>query len=108
MFFQDVFWKSAAGKLQSSMRIAYFDAASYDNRIYAYEQDVLYAAGFGMYNTKGWRTYLNLNYRLSRHLRVWAKYGIYYYPGRETIGTGLDQIDGNIKSEVKLQLKWQL
>lgn len=108
MFFQDVFWKSAAGKLQSNMRIAYFDAASYDNRIYAYEQDVLYAAGFGMYNTKGWRTYLNLNYRLSRHLRVWAKYGIYYYPGRETIGTGLDQIDGNIKSEVKLQLKWQL
>lgn len=108
MIYQDVFWKSKAGKFRSNMRIAYFDATSYDNRIYAYEQDVLYASGFGMYNTKGWRTYLNLQYRLSRHFQVWAKYALYYYPGRETIGTGLDQIGGNRKSEVKVQLRWQL
>lgn len=108
MFYQDVFWKSKAGKFRSNMRVAYFDAASYDNRIYAYEQDVLYASGFGMYNTRGWRAYLNLQYRLSRHLQVWAKYALYYYPGRETIGTGLDQIEGNRKSEAKVQLRWQL
>ncbi|WP_313266739.1 helix-hairpin-helix domain-containing protein [Sphingobacterium sp.] len=108
MFYQDVFWKSRVGKFRSNIRIAYFDAASYDNRIYAYEQDILYASGFGMYNTKGWRTYLNLQYRLSRHLEVWVKYALYYYPGREIVGTGLDQIEGNRKSEVKVQLRWQL
>jgi len=108
MCYQDVFWKSTVRKIQLNMRIAYFNAASYDNRIYAYEQDVLYASGFGMYNTKGWRAYLNLQYRLNRHLQVWAKYAVYYYPGRENIGTGLDQIEGNRKSEAKLQLRWQL
>ncbi|MNT62510.1 hypothetical protein D3C72_2002360 [compost metagenome] len=108
MCYQDIFWKSSAGKFQSNIRVAYFDAASYDNRIYAYEQDVLYASGFGMYNTRGWRMYLNLQYRLSRHVQVWAKYAIYYYPERGSIGTGLDQIEGNKKSEVKVQLRWQL
>ena len=108
MLYQDLFWKSSAGKFQSNIRVAYFDAASYDNRIYAYEQDVLYASGFGMYNTRGWRMYFNLQYRLTRHLQVWAKYAVYYYPARESIGTGLDQIEGNRKSEVKMQLRWQL
>ncbi len=108
MLYQDIFWKPKAGKIQLNTRIAYFDAETYENRIYAYENDVLYASGFGMYNTKGWRTYLNIRYRLNNALDIWAKYGIYYYPGLKTIGSGLDMIEGNRKSEIKIQLRWQL
>ena len=108
MFYQDIFWRPAVGKLQMNSRLAYFQTDTYDNRIYAYENDVLYASGFGMYNTKGWRTYLNLRYRINHNLDIWTKYGIYYYPGKVTIGTGLDEINGNRKSEIKIQLRWQL
>lgn len=108
MFYQDVFWKLKTGKIQLNARIAYFQADTYDNRIYAYENDVLYASGFGMYHTKGWRTYMNVRYRISNGLDIWAKYGVYYYPGRTMIGSGLDEINGNRKSEIKIQLRWQL
>lgn len=108
LFYQDVFWKPDAGKIQLNSRIAYFQADTYDNRIYAYENDVLYASGFGMYNMKGWRAYLNLRYRINHNLDIWAKYGVYYYPDKDVIGTGLDEISGNKKSEIKLQLRWQL
>ncbi|WP_286861011.1 MULTISPECIES: ComEA family DNA-binding protein [Sphingobacterium] len=108
MFYQDIFWKPDMGKIQLNSRLAYFQTDTYDNRIYAYENDVFYASGFGMYNMRGWRTYLNLRYRINRHLDIWTKYGIYYYPDNETIGTGLDEIIGNRKSEIKVQLRWQL
>jgi len=108
LFYQDVFWKPDVGKIQLNTRIAYFQADTYDNRIYAYENDVLYASGFGMYNMKGWRAYLNLRYRINHNLDIWTKYGIYYYPDKDTIGAGLDEISGNRKSEIKVQLRWQL
>lgn len=108
MFYQDIFWKPEVGKIQLNSRIAYFQTDTYDNRIYAYENDVLYASGFGMYASSGWRTYLNLRYRINHNLDIWTKYGIYYYPDKETIGTGLDEIKGNRKSEIKIQLRWQL
>jgi hypothetical protein len=108
MFYQDIFWKPEVGKIQLNSRIAYFQTDTYENRIYAYENDVLYASGFGMYASRGWRTYLNLRYRINHNLDIWTKYGIYYYPGKETIGTGLDEIKGNRKSEIKIQLRWQL
>lgn len=108
MFYQDIFWKPDMGKIQLNSRLAYFQTDTYDNRIYAYENDVLYASGFGMYNMRGWRTYLNLRYRINRHLDIWTKYGIYYYPDNERIGTALDEIIGNRKSEIKVQLRWQL
>ncbi|MGE8244105.1 MAG: ComEA family DNA-binding protein [Sphingobacterium sp.] len=108
LFYQDVFWKPDVGKIQLNTRIAYFQTDTYDNRIYAYENDVLYASGFGMYNMKGWRAYLNLRYRINHNLDIWTKYGIYYYPDKDTIGTGLDEISGNRRSEIKVQLRWQL
>lgn len=108
LFYQDVFWKPDIGKIQLNARIAYFRTDTYDNRIYAYENDVLYASGFGMYHTNGWRAYLNLRYKINPNLDIWAKYGVYYYPDKDTIGSGLEEISGNRKSEIKLQLRWQL
>lgn len=108
LFYQDIFWKPDVGKIQLNTRLAYFQTDTYDNRIYAYENDVLYASGFGMYNQKGWRGYLNLRYRISHNLDLWTKFGIYYYLDKEAIGTGLDAIMGNKKSEIKVQLRWQL
>ncbi|MCW8312951.1 helix-hairpin-helix domain-containing protein [Sphingobacterium sp. InxBP1] len=108
LFYQDIFWKPSAGKIQLNSRVAYFQTDSYDNRMYAYENDVLYGSSFGMYTATGWRTYMNVRYRVGNRLDIWAKYGVYFYPGMETIGSGLDEINGGRKSEIKIQLRWQL
>lgn len=106
LVYQDVFWQVRQTKLQLNMRFAYFDT-DYDSRIYAYENDVLYASGFPMYSEKGMRSYLNVRYKLSRNVDLWARYGLSYYPDRAELGSGLDKIQGSKKSELKLQLRWQ-
>lgn len=106
LYYQDVFWKGLR-KLDLNMRLAYFDTDDYDSRIYAYENDVLYASSFPVYYDKGFRTYLNIRWRLTRQLDMWSRYALSYFSKRETIGSGLDEIKGKIRSELKLQLRWE-
>lgn len=107
LIYQDVDYSPMFSKITGNLRVAYFNTPSYNSRIYAYEDDVLYSFAFGMYNGKGFRTYLNLKYNLAKKLNVWARYALFYYEGVETVGTYLDEIQGNKKSELKLQLRYQ-
>jgi len=93
--------------MTTNLRIAYFHTDSYNTRIYAYENDVLYASSFPLYYQKGWRFYNNVRYRIGQGIDVWAKVSAFYYPGLASIGSGLDVIQGNLKSEIKLQLRFQ-
>lgn len=105
--YQDVFWKLKRFPLQLNMRLAIFATDSYDARLYAYENDVLYASAFPMYNGRGGRGYLNLRYRASRKIDFWFRYSHSYYPAVETIGSGLDQSQGPTRSEVKIQMRYR-
>ncbi|MCX2483925.1 ComEA family DNA-binding protein [Pedobacter sp. MR2016-24] len=107
LIYQDMEYKVMSAALSANLRLAWFSTPSYNARIYAYEDDVLYASGSGLYSGKGFRTYLNLKYRLTRQLYLWSKIAVYYYPGQLTTGSGLDEISGNKKSEIKLQLRYQ-
>jgi hypothetical protein len=46
-----------------------------------------------------------------RRFRIsgWLKWGQIFYPGSATIGTGLDEIPGNRKSEIKAEvlIQWR-
>lgn len=105
--YQDVSYSPLSSKLSGNIRIAYFNTASYDSRIYAYEDDVLYNFTFGLYNGKGMRGYANVKYKLAKKLDVWSRYAIYHYENVSTIGSGLDEIQGKIKSEIRIQLRYQ-
>jgi len=107
MIYQDVDYSPMFAKLTGNIRLAYFNTPSYNSRIYVYEDDVLYSFSFGMYNGKGFRSYLNLKYNLAKKLNVWIRYAIFFYQGAETVGTYLDEIKGNKKSEAKIQVRYQ-
>ncbi|CDS92696.1 ComEA family DNA-binding protein [Sphingobacterium faecium] len=107
MVYQDLFFSPDQSKMTTNLRIAYFHTDSYNTRIYAYENDVLYASSFPLYYQKGWRFYNNVRYRIGQGIDVWAKVSAFYYPGLASIGSGLDVIQGNLKSEIKLQLRFQ-
>ncbi|MCZ4222730.1 ComEA family DNA-binding protein [Pedobacter rhodius] len=107
LIYQDVDYSPMFSKITGNLRIAYFDTQGYNSRIYAYEDDVLYSFAFGMYSGKGFRTYFNLKYNLLKNLNLWARYAMFIYKDVETVGTYLDEIQGNKKSELKIQLRYQ-
>ncbi|RWU10264.1 helix-hairpin-helix domain-containing protein [Pedobacter chitinilyticus] len=105
--YQDVSYSPLSSRLSGNIRVAYFNTASYDSRIYAYEDDVLYNFTFGLYNGKGLRGYANLKYRLAKRIDLWGRYALYNYDNVETVGSGLDEINGKMKSEMRIQLRYQ-
>ncbi len=103
---QDVKWD--LGALAFSARLAYFHTDDYDNRQYVYESDVMYAYSFPAYNGVGWRYYVNLSYHLHKHLSLWLRWSRTDLFNASTYGSGLDEIAVPHRSELKLQLRWEM
>jgi hypothetical protein len=107
LVYQDLDYSPLSSKLSGNVRLAYFNTTSYNSRIYAYEDDVLSGSGSGGYYGKGVRTYLNVRYRLLKTLDLWGRYALYFYQDKTVIGSGLDEIMGSKKSDLKFQVRYQ-
>lgn len=94
-------------KLRLSTRYALFDTDSYDTRQYAYERDVLYAFSIPAFSGRGTRFYTLLQLRPLRDLDVWLKYGLTHYRDQQSIGSGLETIEGPRRSDVKVQVRYR-
>ncbi|HEY4652586.1 MAG TPA: hypothetical protein VIG72_14285 [Pontibacter sp.] len=90
-----------------SARYALFDTDSYDTRQYVYERDVLYAFSIPALSGKGTRIYALVQFQLLRDLDVWVKYGVTNYKNTDTIGSGLETIEGPRRSDVKAQVRYK-
>jgi hypothetical protein len=108
LIYQDVAWKKRNGKLSLTGRYALFDTDSWDERIYAYENDVLYAFSVPAYYYKGSRCYLLFGYGFTEAIHLSLRFAYTTFNNQDTIGSGLDEIDGNNKSELKVQLRISL
>jgi hypothetical protein len=104
---QNIHWKPEKLPLSATILYALFDTYSYDERIYSYENDVLYGYSIPACEGKGIRSALLLSCSALRHIDFWFRYAITWYNDRSLIGTGLEEIKGNAKSEVKLQLRYR-
>jgi hypothetical protein len=93
-------------RLSTNLRLQYFETDSYNSRIYAYESDVLYSYSIPPFYDKGFRYYFNINYDLSRSFSCWLRWSQTIYENRKSIGSGLDEIVGNKRSDIKLQLRY--
>ena len=105
LIYQDIFYDFANAPLLLNMRFAVFDTDSYDSRIYTYENDILYAFSIPAYYSKGTRIYFNIRYTIGKFMDIWLRYAQTYYSNKDVISSGLTQINGNTKSEIKLQLR---
>jgi hypothetical protein len=108
LMFCDILYKPMMKPFSGSLRLQFFESGGYESRIYAYENDVLYSNSIPSFFDKGWRYYLNLNYDLNKKLSFWIRWSQSIYPQKPSIGSGLDEIRGNQKSEWKCQLQWLL
>ena len=105
---QDVIFKPKSFPLSLSMRYALFDTDSYDTRIYTYENNALYVFSVPAYYYRGSRAYAMVRYTFLRRFDVWFRYGVSIFANRQNIGSGAEEIKGNTKTDLTLQLRIKL
>ena len=108
MLYQDVLFKKIGSPFTFSMRYALFNTDSYNSRLYAYENDVLYFFSIPAYSGTGSRVYAMTKWHLSRGVDLWVRYARWLYTDRNSVNSGLEAIDGNARSEIRVQLRVRL
>ncbi|MDZ7657665.1 helix-hairpin-helix domain-containing protein [Fodinibius sp.] len=88
-------------------RLSMFDTESFATRVYQFENDLLYVFSSQSFFDQGQRMYVLLNYEPFDFLELWAKFGITVYEDTQIIGSGLNQIEGDKRSEVGVQARVQ-
>ncbi len=101
--FFDVIYKPMMKPFAANMRLQYFETDGYNSRLYAFENDVLYSYSIPLFYGKGYRYYFNFNYDISKRLSLWVRWAQTIYSNTTSIGTGLDKIRGNRRSEIKIE-----
>ncbi len=104
LIYQDVLWKRIMeSRFSLASRFAIFDTQGNNSRIYTFESDIQGSHYIPAYRDKGIRTYLKLSYKGIPGLTIESRYALFWYKNLEEISSGDSRIDGNIKSEIKLQ-----
>ncbi len=105
LVYQDIFYQFVKVPLKLSFRYALFDTDGWNSRIYAYENDVLYAFSIPAYFDKGERFYLLLHYQVKKHINLWAKVSRTVFFNKNNISSGAEAIAGNHKTGITLQVQ---
>ncbi|MGL4631761.1 MAG: ComEA family DNA-binding protein [Leadbetterella sp.] len=94
-------------RISIKTRVSRFKTDAYDNRIYAYENDVLYVISFPAYYGNGWRYYSIFKINLHPKVDVWFRWSQTQLLKNQNIGSGNDLL-GNNRNDVKLQIKYSI
>ncbi len=105
MVYQDLIYSSRKSNLKVQYRMAWFKTDSYQSRIYAFENNVLYGYSFPAFMGKGFRTYLNLNWKPVKKLTCYLKTGFIIYPGLDEMSSGVTKVEGNKLCDITVQLR---
>jgi hypothetical protein len=109
LFSVDFIYKPYTFWLSGNVRIQAFEADSYETRIYAYENDLLYVSSTPSFYNNGVRYYVNLKGKvrvklLNNSLLTFSlKAASTVYTNISMIGTGVSKVSGNRISTLKLQ-----
>lgn len=105
---QDIQYKPKSIPFDISLRYVLFQTDSYDSRIYSFESNALYVYSIPAYYYQGSRAYCMIRYTFLRKFDIWVKYGTNIYNNRKSIGSGSEEIKGNVKSDVTIQIRMKL
>jgi hypothetical protein len=105
LMYQDVQYRFRKTPLSATFRYAVYDTDNFDMRIFVYENDVLFGSTMQSYYYKGTRFFLLLHYQPTRRFTFWLKYSNTHISDRTTIGSGLEEISGQDRAEVRFQVR---
>ncbi|MCU0370721.1 MAG: hypothetical protein MUC31_04855 [Bacteroidales bacterium] len=104
LIFQDIEYENERIKTKFWLRACVFDIPDYLNRIYAYENDVMYDYTSFMHYGKGIRGIAMIRSSLLAWLDLWLRFSTIYYTNKN-IGTGWDELGSNRQNETEIQLR---
>ena len=104
---QSIGWKPVRIPFQADIYVAYFSTDDYYSRISAYEKNILYAFNMPSFYGQGFRLSLTVRADFFKQLSLSAKYAGTYYLDRDVIGTELEEIEGHLKSDLYVLLRWK-
>ena len=107
LIYQDILYKPVNLPLSITTRFAVFDVERFDARIYAFENDVTYQFSIPAYFNKGTRFYVNLKYRAPKHLILEARFAQTFWANQDGFSSGNNRVEGQMRSDVKVQLRWR-
>ena len=104
LFFTDVS-SELFQRLSFSTRVIFFQTDNYDSRIYEFENDISgVMTNLALYG-KGMRWYLIARARPLPGITLEAKYSETFFSGAKKIGSGNDEISGDIVNRLSLSLE---
>ena len=95
------------GKTVISVRYALFDTDNFDTRQYVMERDVLSAFSVPAFFGTGTRVYIVAQYNLTSKIDTWVKISHTQYRHQPTIGSGLEEIAGPGRSDIRCQVRYR-
>ncbi|MEL7119031.1 MAG: helix-hairpin-helix domain-containing protein [Bacteroidota bacterium] len=104
---QDLLYRPAGSPWSFTTRFALFDTDGYDIRFYHYENALLYNFSIPAYYNKGSRFYFNLRCRPFKGITIEGRIAQTFWSNRNTIGSGLEEINGPVRTQVSAQVKYQ-
>lgn len=101
-------YKPSARSYSVSARLQFFETSGYNSRLYIFENDVLYSHSIPAVFGNGLRYYLLTQIKIAKKITFGFRLAQTMYRGQEEIGSGLDLIHGNRKTELKTQIVFSL
>ena len=109
--YTDFFYAPMAGLFRGNFRLQYFEADTYNSRVYAFENDVLYSYSIPAFYNKGLHWYLNsrLAFKKRRYMvkniniTSWLKIAQTIEFRTTVQGPGMVATKSNCRTEVKVQ-----
>jgi len=107
LLYHDIQYRPETFPFMLATRFALFDTDTWDERMYAYENDLLFAFSVPALYDKGIRCYLLCKVTCFRRLDLWLKYARTWYTDKKSVGSGLDESEGNVRSTVAVQMRFR-
>ena len=92
-------------KLQVDGRVTIFDTDSFNARVFQFENDLLNVLTNTALSDAGQRMYILVNYSPYPYLQFSAKYSITVIEDAFTLSSGLNEIQGDTRSQIGLQAR---
>jgi len=92
-------------KWKIDTRITVFDTDGFDSRIFQFENDLLYVLSNVALFDRGERMYVLVNYEPFPYMELWGKYSVTIFEDTFRISSGLNEIRGDSRSKIGIQVR---
>jgi len=105
LLYGDMIYKPLEHPISFTSRFAIFRSEDFNSRLYAFENNLLYSFSIPAYFDQGVRAYINVRWKISRNILWEARFARTWINQAESIGSGLNEIEDNTRTEIATQVK---